>query len=98
MLYITQNWAYASAAIAITRNFYVAGDSPKAGMILDTDIMLNAVDHSFTTTDELGKHDVQNIVTHEAGHFLGLGHDDIPPVNPDATMFGVADAQRVQKT
>ncbi len=90
VLYITQNWQFDPSFIAITRNYYIAGTGGRAGMILDSDIMLNAQNHSFTTTNEPGSFDVQDIVTHEAGHFLGLGHDTVPPIDPDATMFAAA--------
>ncbi len=92
----SSKWLFDPSIIAITRNFYIAGSSARAGMILDSDILLNGVDHSFTTTNEIGKHDVQNIVTHETGHFLGLGNE-VAPVDPDATMFAVASPNEFNK-
>lgn len=86
---VTKEWLYDPAAIAVTRNFYLADNSSRAGLIMDSDILLNGVHHQFTTTHETGKHDVQNIVTHEIGHFLGLGHET-DPVDPEATMYAVA--------
>ena len=47
--------------------------------------------------------DVQNIMTHEAGHWLVLGdmYDDDPGFDPDtdsyATMYGYADENETQK-
>jgi len=97
IILVTKDWAFGDTQIiAITRNFYIAGDSEKSGMILDSDILLNAVNHEFTTTDEAGKNDVQNIVTHEAGHFLGLGHE-INPEDVDATMYAKAVPNELKK-
>lgn len=94
---VSQNWSFGdSQIIAITRNFYIAGESEKSGMILDSDILLNGVNHEFTTTDETGKNDVQNIITHEAGHFLGLGHE-ITPEDADATMYAKAVPNELKK-
>ena len=86
VILVKSKWPFDPSAIAITRNFYVSGSGPKAGMILDSDIMINAADHEFTTTNENGKYDLQDIVTHEVGHFLGLGHET-QPLDPDATMY-----------
>jgi len=96
VILFTENWPFDTAAVAITRNFYIAGNAAKAGMILDSDILLNAVNHSFSTTLEPGTHDIQNIVTHEIGHFLGLGHE-VDPVDPDAVMFAVASPNETKK-
>lgn len=89
IILVKDDWPFDSAAIAITRNFYVSGNSASAGVILDSDILLNAVDHKFTTTNELGKHDIQNIITHEVGHFIGMGHE-VAPADANATMYAVA--------
>ncbi len=44
------------------------------GYIKDADIRFNAADFQWSTTGEKGKMDVQNIATHEIGHFFGLDH------------------------
>jgi hypothetical protein len=93
---VTQNWPYDSAAIAVTRNFYIANNSSRGGQILDSDILFNGVDHQFTTSGEAGKHDIQNIITHEIGHFLGLGHEVVPK-DTDATMYEVANTGEINK-
>jgi hypothetical protein len=56
------------------------------GEIADVDMELNARDGGFADclvdTCSDGMVDLQNTVTHEAGHLLGLGHSDVP----DSTM------------
>jgi hypothetical protein len=45
------------------------------GEVIESDIFLNsAFDWSVAARGETGRYDVQSIVTHELGHFLGLGH------------------------
>jgi hypothetical protein len=85
--FVTENWPYGDSAIAITRNhFYATG--PRAGHIIDTDILLNAVKYDFATDGSPTKHDVQNVITHEVGHFFGLGHETHqPPFDVDSTMY-----------
>ena len=48
----------------------------KSGEIVDTDIELNGVDYTWTTSTTTGVilTDVQNAMTHEIGHVLGLEH------------------------
>jgi MYXO-CTERM domain-containing protein len=51
------------------------------GEILDSDIELNTADHKITVTDTpgTGVFDLESVLTHEGGHFIGLAH------SPDAT-------------
>lgn len=93
---VKSDWAFDPDAIAITRNFYIAGVSPMSGLILDSDILLNDVHHDFTTTNEANKHDVQNIVTHEIGHLIGLGHETGTPAE-DSTMYAQASPNELTK-
>jgi MYXO-CTERM domain-containing protein len=65
---------YPPAGIALTTLTYSVAD----GAILDADIELNAVDFSYGTTCAAGETDIQNTVTHEAGHMLGLDHSAVP--------------------
>jgi hypothetical protein len=87
-------WDHDSSAIATTTTTSVTS----TGEILDADMELNDSGFFFTTTDQgppcpptgprVGcvAYDVQNTVTHEAGHYLGLGHSS----DPDATMYAFA--------
>jgi hypothetical protein len=96
VLLLSTTWPFDSVAIAITRNFYVAGTTESSGLILDSDILLNGVHHQFSVGAEAGKHDIRNIVTHEVGHFLGLGHE-VAPVSTDSTMYAIAATGEVKK-
>lgn len=86
IIFQTDHWEFDPAALAITRNFYVSGSGARAGLILDTDILVNGFNHDYSTTGGASVHDMQNIMTHEVGHFIGLGHEDNPK-DADATMF-----------
>ncbi len=57
----------------------------ETGEIFDADIELNAADNNLTTTTSVPTNgfDLLSIVTHEAGHFLGLAH----AVDANATMY-----------
>jgi hypothetical protein len=46
------------------------------GEILDADIELNHAYNEFTTGDDYVAYDLQSILTHEFGHFIGLDHTD----------------------
>ncbi|MCA3015307.1 MAG: hypothetical protein INH41_23210 [Myxococcaceae bacterium] len=74
-------WDQPSSLLGVTT---VSFDS-QTGRIFDADIELNAADHVFSVVDSpvcqpdavssrCVANDVQNTVTHEVGHFLGLGH------------------------
>jgi hypothetical protein len=56
------------------------------GEIVDADIDLNGVHHTWTAVDDpaAARVDVENTVTHELGHLLGLAH--VP--DAEATMYG----------
>jgi MYXO-CTERM domain-containing protein len=65
----------APEAAAITTMFFVdkPGD-PRDGEIVDADMVLNAIDYQFSTTGAADRIDLEAVLTHELGHFLGLGH------------------------
>jgi hypothetical protein len=67
----------ASALAVTTTNF-----NWKNGQLYDADVELNADQVEFTLPDQRTQFDLLSIVTHEAGHFLGLDHSS----DSDATM------------
>lgn len=54
-----------------------------SGEIYDTDMELNDWAFDFTIKRSMSKYDVQNTVTHELGHVLGMDHSK----DPTATMY-----------
>ncbi len=62
-------------AAAITTVFYIdrPGD-PRDGELLETDLELNGVAFAFGDDGEAGRMDMQNTLSHELGHFMGLDH------------------------
>lgn len=86
------SWSHASGALALTSVLY----EMQTGRIVDADIELNDFENfTFTATDDQAQVDIdiQNTVTHEIGHVLGLDH---PPV-PEATMFATAPSGETEK-
>lgn len=57
-----------------------------SGVIRDADIYLNGVDQDFEVEATGDAYDVGNVLTHELGHLLGMGHSEAT----DATMFAMS--------
>lgn len=96
IILVNRGWDLDPMAIAVTRNYYVSGASSRTGMILDSDILINAQNYNFSTDNRANTHDMQNIITHETGHILGLGHE-ISPEDSDATMYAYASPNEFNK-
>jgi len=62
-----------SGIVAITPITYSLSD----GRILDADILFNGRDWSFATDGRMGAFDIQDVATHEIGHFIGLDHSPV---------------------
>ena len=74
-------WPYsgANATLALTTITF----NVKTGEIFDADVEINSIQNPITLGDTNIQADLDSIVTHEAGHFLGLSHS----CEKDATMF-----------
>ncbi len=67
------------------------------GQIMEADIVVNAVDYKWTVVGSRhceNRYDLQNILTHEAGHFFGLSHTQD---RVDSTMFPSASSCETSK-
>jgi hypothetical protein len=59
-----------SGIVAITPISFDTG----SGNILDADILFNGGQYNFSTDGSAGTFDVQDVLSHEIGHFIGLDH------------------------
>jgi MYXO-CTERM domain-containing protein len=84
-------WKYTKEVVAMTVSLHKA----KAATLTEADIVLNGHD-SWTTSPAPGDaaFDIQNVLTHEVGHFLGMGHE---PAIPEATMYPYTPAGETSK-
>lgn len=80
-----EEWPYAGAenAIALTTTRF----DTKTGALWDADIELNGATQSLSLGDPITGDDLLSVLTHEAGHFLGLSHS----FDAAATMRAIYD-------
>lgn len=88
-------WEHGSGTIGITLTTY----DQNSGIIYDSDIELNEASFRFTTPESgLVDRDVENTVTHEVGHLVGLDHTDArgstmnPTANPGEISKRIIDS------
>jgi MYXO-CTERM domain-containing protein len=80
-MYRDAGWPYASSAatLALTTVTY----NVNTGEIFDAEVEINSADNPITVGDDSVQFDLDSIITHESGHFLGLAHS----CDLEATMF-----------
>jgi hypothetical protein len=83
VLFQDDDWSYPSIDGTIAKTSVTYND--ETGEIYDADIQVNTAFNTVTMTDEPMKveYDLQSILTHEVGHFIGLAHSP----DPAAVMF-----------
>jgi hypothetical protein len=88
VLFREDEWPYAGAsnAIGLTTTRF----DTKTGELWDADIELNGIGATLTVGDPIEGDDLLSVLTHEAGHFLGLSHS----FDNNATMKPVYDPVR----
>ena len=82
VMFRNDEWPYIGGEDALgltTLNF-----NADTGELWDGDIEINAIGAQFTVGDPVTGDDLDSVLTHEAGHLLGLAHT----LAVDATMFG----------
>ncbi len=85
VLFRENEWPYVGAdnAIGLTTTRF----DTKTGDLWDADIELNGTGRALTIGDPIRGDDLLSVLTHEAGHFLGMSHSP----DPTATMKAVYD-------
>lgn len=83
-----ENWQEDPGVLALTYTW-----SDPAGEIVHFDMIVNAENFDWALNGAEGKHDLQNALTHEFGHALGLDHSD----TPEASMAPTASAGEIAK-
>lgn len=82
ILFRDETWSYGKDVLGLTTVFY----NPDTGEIYNADMEINTLDmQPLAVRDPVaeGAYDFASVVTHEAGHFLGLAHSDVA----DSTMY-----------
>lgn len=82
---VLDDWPYAEGTLAVT----LVTLNARTNELLDADIAFNADEHHFKVLPEGARRDddfddVQNTITHELGHVLGLMHNNTAP---DLVMY-----------
>lgn len=75
IVWVNEGWKHEKMAAAITTVFFLEKQgNPLDGRILDADMEINDQWFTFATNGAQGKTDVENTITHELGHVMGLDH------------------------
>jgi hypothetical protein len=84
-----------AGAIAVTNVWGYFSGPPPTREIVEWDMILDDVDYDWSLTGEENKMDVHNIVEHEIGHALGMGHPELTCT--EETMYAYADYGETKK-
>lgn len=83
VLFQDDDWKYRGIDATLAKTSVTYND--ETGEIYDADIEVNTANNTVTITDDPRKiqYDLQAILTHEAGHFIGIAHS----ADPGAVMY-----------
>lgn len=83
VLFQDDDWKYRGIDGTLAKTSVTYND--ETGEIYDADIEVNTANNTVTITDDPSKvqYDLQSIMTHEVGHFIGIAHS----ADPSAVMF-----------
>lgn len=83
VLFQDDDWKYRGIDGTLAKTSVTYND--QTGEIYDADIEINTANNTVTITDDPRQveYDLQAILTHEVGHFIGIAHSDLP----DAVMY-----------
>ncbi len=90
VIYFDEAWESDPDLLALTSNWAYADTGEMVGF----DVRINASDHQWTVSGEAGMADLQNMMSHEIGHALGLDHTT---VDETAAMYGSSSAGETTK-
>ncbi len=88
-IYFDVDWTLDPELMAVTGNWATSD-----GTIIGFDIRINERDYDWATDGRGDAEDLQNMLTHEVGHGLGLAHS---PEDPTATMYSTSDVGELIK-
>ena len=81
ILFKDDDWTYKGIDGTLAKTAVTYDD--RTGEIFDADIEINAAFNDLTVGDAKVAYDLRAIMTHEAGHFIGLAHS----ADPNASMY-----------
>ena len=92
-VYFSNNWTEDPEVLALTYTW-----SSSDGEIVHFDMEINTENHDWSTDGSAEKHDLQNAITHEFGHALGLDHstDTTATMAPTATPGEISKRELAQ--
>ncbi len=92
MLFREDEWPYVGAEDAL--GFTHLTFDENSGELWDADVEINAVAYKFSVGDPVTDNDLDSMLTHEAGHVLGLAHTLVTDATMFATYMPGTDTQR----